>query len=386
MAANKKVERVSKATRLTIDDKMLGAEPAWTSSDIPTDPTLRKLEYARASYYYSYLLKTKDFIPYVLDYAQVLGYTPAQIKVIKTVPDWKLAEYLGRQAKLYSRGWRFTEDEMNRQKAHYESLYKEGLQTVEISENENTTASKPLSIAERTQLNVMNTIALDWDTIVNEWMKNNYSQEFNTYQLFKQYNLKQNAANYFESLVRLEYDVLKDAYDKTCEQAVEAYSHITRPFQKKMLQLMEAIFTDLESIKASAKQTRMPRAKKPKASDKQVAKLKFKVEDINSKLVSINPVMIPGASRLYVYNIKNRKLTEYVCTAVGGFVVSGSSIKNFDHALSRACTLRKPEDVLSHVIKKSVTQVNKLWDSFTTKMTIPNGRINEDCILLRVVK
>lgn len=386
MAANKKVERVSKAARLTIDDKMLGDEPAWAPADIPSNPILRKLEYARASYYYSYLLKTKDFIPYVLDYAQVLGYTPAQIKVIKNVPDWKLAEYLGRQAKLYSRGWRFTEAEIERQHAHYDSLYKEGLQTVEISENEKATVSKPLSIAEKTQLNVMNTIALDWDIIVNEWLKGNYNQEFNTYQLFKQYNLKQNAVSYFESLVRLEYDVLKDAYDKSCEQAIEAYSHVTRPFQKKMLQLMEAIFTDLESIKASAKQTRMPRAKKPKASDKQVAKLKFKVEDINAKLVSINPVMIPGASRLYVYNIKNRKLSEYVCTAVGGFVVSGSSIKNYDQTLSRTCTLRKPEDVLSHVIKKSVTQVNKLWDSFTTKITIPNGRINEDCILLRVVK
>lgn len=382
MAAMKKVQRASKATRLTIDDKMLGDEPAWIASDVPTDPILRKLEYARASYYYSYLLKTKDFIPYVLDYAQVLGYTPAQIKVIKNVPDWKIVEHLGRQAKLYSRGWVYTEAEIESQRQHYNALYKEGLQTAEAE----SVTILPLSIAERTQLNVMNTIALDWDIIVNEWMKNNYSQEFNTYQLFKQYNLKQNAANYFESLVRLEYDVLKDAYNKTCEQAVEAYSHITRPFQKKMLQLMEAIFTDLESIKASAKQTRMPRAKKPKASDKQVAKLKFKVEDINSKLVSINPVMIPGASRLYVYNIKNRKLTEYVCTAVGGFVVSGSSIKNFDQALSRTCTLRKPEDVLSHVIKKSVTQVNKLWDSFTTKMTIPNGRINEDCILLRVVK
>jgi hypothetical protein len=386
MAAKKK-DRVSlRANRVTIDDKMLGNEPVWNESEVPTDESDRKVQYAQAALYYNYFYKTRDFAPYVLDYAKELGYTPEQIKVIKRVPDWKIADHLGRQAKIYYRGWKYTEDEIARQKEHLAALYEEGLAIAEVVEDDSTPKVKNPSVADRTKLNVMNTIALDWDTIVDEWFKGNYDQEFNTYQLFKQYGLKQIAVGYFESLVRLEYDVMKDAYDKVCEQAVEAYEHITRPFQKKMLVLMEGIFKDLESIKASAKQTRIPKAKKPKASDKQIARLKFKVEDVNSKLVSINPVMIPGSNRLYVYNTKNRKFFEYVCTAVGGFVVQGAAVKNFDKELSRCTTLRKPEQVLPDILKKNVKQINSIWESLTTKVSVPNGRITEDCILLRAVK
>ena len=58
-------------------------------------------------------------------------------------------------------------------------------------------------------------------------------------------------------------------------------------------------------------------------------------------------------------------------------------IKNFDDS-SRTATLRKPEDVLPLILSKTEKQIEKVWDGITTKINKPTGRINSDCILMRV--
>ena len=86
---------------------------------------------------------------------------------------------------------------------------------------------------------------------------------------------------------------------------------------------------------------------------------------------------------MFVYNIKQRKLIEYVTTATSGFEISGTSIKNFDKKESRSATLRKPDDILPQILNKTEKQIDKVWDTITTKITKPTGRINADCILMR---
>ena len=110
------------------------------------------------------------------------------------------------------------------------------------------------------------------------------------------------------------------------------------------------------------------------------------VDDVDNKLTSINPIRIPGKERLFVFNTKTRKLTEYVTTSTKGFEVGGTSIKNFCDKSSKTAKLRKPEDILPNVLTLAPTKIGKqVWDKVTTKITAPNGRINKDCILLRVL-
>jgi len=79
-------------------------------------------------------------------------------------------------------------------------------------------------------------------------------------------------------------------------------------------------------------------------------------------------------------------LTQYVTTSTKGFEISGSTIKNFDDSLSKTSRLRKPQDVLPEVLKLTPKQMDKrVWDKLTTKISVPNGRINKDCVLLRVI-
>ena len=142
---------------------------------------------------------------------------------------------------------------------------------------------------------------------------------------------------------------------------------------------------DIDRLKANTKVTRIPRAKKPKASDKQIEKLNYKVDDTDAKLVSINPIMIPGKNKLFVYNTKNTVLHVYENDSTAGFEVKGSTVYNWNDTSSMCTTLRKPDDVLPQILTKTEKQIEKVLSSLTTKKKKPTGRINKDCILLRVL-
>ena len=147
--------------------------------------------------------------------------------------------------------------------------------------------------------------------------------------------------------------------------------------------MFDDMFKDMDKLKQSFRAQRLPRAIKRKTSDEQVTNLQYLNECEDSKLASINPVLIPGKAKLWVYNTKQRRLTEYVTTATDGFLVAGTSIKNHDEKLSKTATLRKPDDMLPIVLGKTEKQLEKFWKDITTKISSPNGRINKDCILMR---
>ena len=390
--ASKQLEKArqkGRKNRVTIDDKFMGPEPWWdANTPPPTDESERKSVWSKAAQWYNYFSKPKDYTAITLKYAkEVLNFDKGQISSLKVLADWEINYGIGAVTRLHYRGWNHEEAIQERVAKHLNEMVLKGKAL--STEKKEVAAAAPaiISPAQRSYNNMMETIHADWDDmVIDSWMEGNFKPEFNVYELWKKHGLKSNVINAFKEKVQFEYDLVSDAYNKTCEQAVEAYSHITPRRQKKMLNLMDVIFADLDKLKGSFKAVRMPRAKKPKASDAQVAKLQYLQEHIESKVSSINPVLIPGKEHLFVYNIKYRALSHYITTSTKGFEVSGTSIKNFDESLSKTAKLRKPEDILPEVLKLTPKQIDKrVWDKLTTKISVPNGRINKDCVLLRVI-
>ena len=242
------------------------------------------------------------------------------------------------------------------------------------------------SIQERTRAKVLDTIYAEFDLlVVDKWMDGIYKVDFPAFSLFKNFGLKGNAIPIFHSMIESGYLELKEAYDKTCPDCVEAYSHVTKGNKKKMLNVYESIFSDLDKLKDSFKATRKARVRVPKSNDKQVSKLNYMKEDLNSKLTSIDPVLIPGKTKLWIYNTKQGKLTEFFTDNGAGFEVVGSTLKNFDPKLSKVTKLRKPDEILPQILNKTEFQIKKVWKGLTTKIYEPTGRINKDCILMRVI-
>ena len=382
--AENKVRTSMRKNRVTIDDKYMGPEPIFQPGETAEGVEDRSLKWQKAAHWYNYFYKTKEYVPTILQFAEEkFGYNADQIKAFKKLKDYEFG-YLGKLAKIHYRGYEYTEKELADAGEKFKELYELALVTVEQIEDK--AAAKPVvTIQQRQKAKILETIMDDWDSVVDGWLDGDFKTNFDAYKLFKHYGLKGSALNMFKAMVEQEYQPIKDAYDKTCDQAVEAFSHVKRTNQKKMITTMETIFEDLDKLKVANKAARIPRVKKPKASDVQVKNLKYKVEDIDAKLMSINPVMIPGKEVLFVYNTKTRKLTQYNSNSTKGFEVSGTTIKNVCEK-SRVTTLRKPDDILPLILSKTIKQIDKqVWDTLTTKVNVPNGRINADCILLRVL-
>ena len=241
-----------------------------------------------------------------------------------------------------------------------------------------------LTIQEKMTRKIRNTIMQELLELEDKWIDGE-DATINIYDRFKFHGLTNAAVSHVKPMIEgwlLDYE---DAYHKRCDQAVEGYSHLKRSVLNHRIKVCKEMLSDLDRIKSASKASRNVKVKGSVAIDKQVSKVQYKKEDLDFKIVSINPIQIPNKSRLYTFNCKYKVITEYVTDSPNGFIISGSTIKNFNKATSRAVTLRKPDDYLPMFLSKTPKQIDEAWKGITTKTFSPNGRINKDTILLRVL-
>jgi hypothetical protein len=209
--------------------------------------------------------------------------------------------------------------------------------------------------------------------------------ELNIYSKFQKegtaYNTAKASFNHIEKLTE-EIELLLTKKD---DQLTESYKFMKPKRQKVLLAFLIEIRDDIKRYMLNKKATRKTKAPTIMTADKQVSKIKYSKESVEYKIQSINPVSIIGASQLYTFNTKNRMLTEYLTSSPKGFEMKGTTLQNLNSS-SRSIRLRKPEDILPDIQSKSVSRINSIWKTLTTKQSVPNGRINNDTILVRVFK
>ena len=252
--------------------------------------------------------------------------------------------------------------------------------------NDKKQETKVVSISPTVKLirKINNTIMQDLLFLEDAWM-NGEEAVINLYDRYKFHGLTGAAVGPVKITVEgwlLDYE---DAFYKRCDQAVEGYSHLSKSELNRRIKVCKEMLSDLDKIKSASKASRNVKVKGSVAIDKQVSKVQYKNEDTNFKIKSINPIQVPNKLRLYTFNCKYKVVTEYVTSSPNGFMISGSTIKNFDKEISRSVTLRKPDNYLPMFLSKTPKQIDEAWKDITTKTFVPNGRINKDTILLRVL-
>jgi hypothetical protein len=173
---------------------------------------------------------------------------------------------------------------------------------------------------------------------------------------------------------------IEEAIAGTDEQLVEGYSHFNKRELKKFSEFVQNIIADCNQMVQTAKANRAPRKRKEITPTKQVSKMKFLREFAELNLKSINPTGIIGSSEVWVYNTKYRKVQKYVADN-GTISVKGTTLVGFNIKDSVSLTLRKPEEFFKGLSlgKRALSNAIK---PIKTKPTVPNGRINEECIIL----
>lgn len=182
---------------------------------------------------------------------------------------------------------------------------------------------------------------------------------------------------------RAEYDNVLTTSDVDIK---EAYSNFTKTQLKKLIAYCDQVIVDGMKLAGEAIKTRKPRKRKAKSADQVVAKMNYAKDFAELKLISIDPKTIIGASSLWVYNTKTRKLGVYQAADAAGLNIKGSTIQNFAESKSVQKTLRKPAETLPEIMKAGKVALRHILVQVRAAEKTLTGRINTDTILLRTVK
>jgi hypothetical protein len=179
------------------------------------------------------------------------------------------------------------------------------------------------------------------------------------------------------------WNELQELITGTDKQLVEGYSFLKKTKVKKLCKFIEDLENACAQQVVAAKSARKPRAKKEKPPSVVARSVKFMKEFTELGLTSVKPEKIIGASEVLVYNTKYKKVQIYRAINGGTLGIKGTTVIGYEVASSGAKTLRKPEQVKDFAAMTKRTFATA-FKGLTTKEAAVNGRINEECIIVKV--
>ena len=391
LAKKPKTKRVTKAAIREHVKK--DHSPVWDAHESMT-PTQFAKHFRDSMQYYNLEFAAKDLKPAVLKWMKVKEYEADIYDAYKKTKDWRTSTTMGSLASCFLRGMPEHRAGFNEGRNAAEWLHESiieaierGKSDVDEEDSEKPVENKP-TIQERVRDVAMNMVT-DIDDIIESFHENPESfdpKQYKVLNILKGKQVKAGHARVIKDLYVSEMSDYAELVSGTADEDLkEGYKHRTKKQIKDILSFYQDILSACDMLAQEAKVTRKPRAKKPVAKDKLVAKLKFKKTDDELKLVSVNPVDIIEAKELWVYNTKNRKLGRYVADDMTGpLTVKGTAIVGFDEAKSVQKTLRKPAEKLKEFKAASKVALRKFLEEINATDTRMNGRINEETILLKI--
>ena len=422
----KKTPRASARTRR--GDKIQA--PSWKGWEEWSGEKIHRFrEHGRAWYYENY--KPVDLYPHIFKWMKENGYSANDIKNAKAAPNSSLSVTAGIIAKQLLDG---APDYVEKENAYWESLagtmgskapmsdflkrkieeaMEAGSKVVvvkKIEEKEKAKVYVP-TIQER-----LKDQALLMVEDIDEWLES-WSRDPNTFDPkgfdFKKHFQKLGVTQAHARKMRAFYEnelidfkelenfptgvqlkKMSEHEQDMWNQLKEGYSHLSKKDIKNFSIAIESLLQALDFVMETAKATRKPRKTKPKSATKLVEKLKFLKVDDKFQLASIAPDQIIGASELWVFNVKTRKIGKYVASVIdplgagrpgSGLSVKGTTIIGFDEEASVQKTIRKPEEKLKEFKDAGKVKLRTFLADINAVDIKLNGRINLDTILLKVI-
>ena len=298
------------------------------------------------------------------------------VELNKISEDWEFRSY-GTLARLIMRGSELQEKEQSWMRKRLTQL-KNLVPTTSTAVVEEVVKTNVVSIQERI-LEKAREIAGEIDGSIDDFILAGCPKDFKISVSIKSLNAP--IAKHISSFYVRQKKELEEVLEGKDAQLVEGYSNFTKIQIKRFIALLDSIIGDAEQVKKTV--VRKPRARKAKPAAEIVKRLKFKQSDETYGIQSVAPYKIIGASELWVFNTKYKKLQVYRAVDNDTLTVKGTTILNYNTTTSASKTLRKPELVKDYA-KLSKRPLNTTFKDIKTKATVPNGRVNEECIIMAV--
>jgi hypothetical protein len=371
----KKVKKTASVRRPKFaDEKYLGPEPSVSVES--TDS-----EMGNAYTWFNYFYSADDAIKFTTSYLKSIKHDNETIKKIARIKPHSFEAWIGWNCRLLAQGstlpggvWQHTLDRI-------------GQVTEGMGEDTGETVANTvnvISIQDRVNRKASDLIG-ELEEQLDVFFKAGVIQ-FDVKKWSLEKDIKPAIAKRIAAHFRPQFQEITEALTGKDEELVEAYAHWKKPILKIMAVFLKRIVDHMTELDAAQVAVRKPRKKKVKPVSQQVAKMKYLDESKELNVKSINPCDIVGASQLWVFNVKTRKLSVYNAAGNSGLAVKGTSIIGYDETSSVTKTLRKPLEVLHRVLNEGKVGLRKVMTVIKTKETIANGRINTETVLVRVVK
>ena len=378
----KRVVRRGNEAKLA-EEKNVGSEIIdWT--DIAPDRFSKSVY--EAMRHYSYFYGQKDYVSWTVDW--VKSNRPSDLKSYKAGEDWRTSSTLGSLVRIHSMGAPIPESYVNFINKQIDTVVSFGKINIEstveevVSDAPAVKKKNPSELLREKTLGVLGEI----EGFIDEHLDGSLDKNFSLYTHLKGIDAAaQTARDIAKAYREMEAELTELIVEKT-EDLVEGYSHLTLSQQKKLLKLVSGFISDSEKFVLSKKATRKPRAKRATPATKQAEKVIYQKESTDYKITSTSPAHIVGATEVYLFNTKTRVLKYLVTDKREGFIISGTSIKNYDKELSFKKKLRKPEETIDSINKVTRIRALKAFKALKTAETPTDARINADTIILKVNK
>ena len=374
------------------DSKYYGTEPEFKEQ-----PTVEGRTSALSSglRWYSRFFGRKDAKELLIQYTEFKG-NPEQGKLLRKVEDSEITMSLCWLARMNMRGLVLTDEEqtkVNNELARLTEtftnpkLVKVSMTSVAKEEVKETSTNRPN--VQEIMREKASEVAGELEGIFDEYIKDGAkaSHSFKIIDEVKKKNILSQHISIISDVWKkklAEFSLVLEGKDS---DLVQGYAFLTKTQVKNIVKFIEQVLSELNSYISVKKTTRAPRARKPVSVEKQVSKLKylrsFKDEALKLDLTSVHPTKLHGASEAWVYDTAKRKLHHYVADEYSKtFTVKGNTILGFDTRNSEMKTLRKPTEQLKEIMG-SKPAARKYFKDIKSVSTVPNGRFNDNLIILK---
>ena len=357
-----KPKQISRSAIKSIDDKAYGSEPVVISG------------FSNALNWYNYMASDDQSRDWFFTYAK-RSYTKNELALLRKLPKWRISKTLGNIARILLNGNELPKENMDYFDNGVKDLLKLASQIVE--EDEEAVAVKAVvdiqaRVRDKAQMIITN-IEEELDLVME-------GKAFSMYTFCQANELNAQILN-----------IISDYYRPQYEEIMSNDEQVQEAFGKRLkfwINFWHSFFADIERYVNNKKVTkvRKPREKKAKSAVDLVKNLKYQKEEPLLKIVSVHPTELVGCTQLWTYNTKYKKLSRYDSVGPAGIQVKGTTLIGYDVETSMSKGLRKPEASIQALLAAGKVSLRKLMDEIKTVESKPNGRINQDTILLRVIK
>lgn len=364
------------------DTKYLGDEPFFA---LQPDSDRRGVAMARSFTWYNRFYNKKDAKELMVQYCEYHD-RPNDAKILRKVDEKEFIMTFCWLARMTMRGLELNEHEEASLENEIARLLKVVAkpEVVKKVEEEKTASNRP-NVQEIMKEKARDA-AGELEGIFDEFIKEGKVTQ-KVVDLVAKFNVLPQHIPLIVEIWKRKHEEFNEVVDGTDKDLNEAYAYLGKVKLRNTVKFIEQVLSDLNSYISIKKASKAPRKRKAVPVEKVVAKLKYLKEfkdPVNKlDLISIHPTKLHGASEAWVYDTSKRKLHHYIADEYSkAFTVKGNTIIGFDNNKSEIKTLRKPGEQIKEVMG-SKPAARKFFDSIKAVAAKPNGRFNENMIILK---